>query len=61
MKKMSPETACGAEPSIGVSIWDTPFVARACPTASVVSGLTVDASQVTRPALASVAIPAGPR
>src|SRR2546422_649612 len=42
MKKMSPETACGAEPSIGVSIWDTPFLARACPTASVVSRLTID-------------------
>ena len=61
MKKICPSTAWGCEPSMGVSMWSTPRpLERAC-TAVVASGLTVEQSQVIRPARAAEAMPPGPR
>ncbi len=61
MKKISPDSACGEEPSIGVSMCVTPraraFSWIACDT----SGLTVEQSQLTRPLRAPARMPSVPR
>ncbi len=49
MKKMSPDTACGLEPSMGVSMWVMPLALSAAATFTVTSGLTVEQSQVMSP------------
>src|SRR6185295_111054 len=61
MKKISPETACGCEPSIGVSMCTIERRASPAATSSVASGLTVEQSQVTRPAAPPSATPLAPR
>jgi hypothetical protein len=61
MKKISPATACGWEPSMGVSRWEIPRGASVRCTSSVTSGLTVEQSQVTRPDRPPAARPSGPR
>jgi hypothetical protein len=61
MKKISPDSACGDEPSIGVSMCVRPFGAAASWIVRDTSGLTVEQSQVTRPRRAPARMPSGPR
>ena len=61
MKKISPETACGWEPSIGVSRWVMERPASARWISRVASGLTVEQSAVTSPARPPAATPSAPR
>jgi hypothetical protein len=61
MKKISPDTACGCEPSIGVSMCTMPRVLAPAATSSVASGLTVEQSQVTSPGRPPAAMPPGAR
>ena len=61
MKKISPDTAWGCEPSIGVSMWVMPCPASARLRSTVTSGLTVEQSQVTRPRAPPAATPWAPR
>ena len=61
MKKISPETAWGCEPSIGVSMCTMPRALTPAATSSVASGLTVEQSQVIRPGRPPAAMPPGAR
>src|SRR2546428_3192345 len=61
MKKTSPLSACGEEPSIGVSRWATPRPRAAAWIFCEVSGVTVEQSQVTSPGRAPASTPAPPR
>ena len=61
MKKISPDTAWGCDPSIGVSMCVIVFAASAAEISSVISGLTVEQSHVTRPALPPAPMPSTPR
>ena len=61
MKKISPDSAWGVEPSIGVSRWWIPRAFAARWTSSVAPGLTVEQSQVTRPGRPPARRPDGPR
>src|SRR2546428_549638 len=58
MKKTSPLSACGEEPSIGVSRWATPRPRAAAWIFCEVSGVTVEQSQVTSPGRAPASTPA---
>src|SRR5688572_13024462 len=61
MKKTSPLSACGDEPSIGVSRWDTPRPRAAAWMRWDTSGPTVEQSQVMSPGRAPARMPAAPR
>src|SRR5688572_22582387 len=61
MKKISPDTACGWEPSMGVSMCTIERRASPAAASSVASGLTVEQSHVTRPAAPPAATPPAPR
>ena len=61
MKNTSPLSACGEEPSIGVSRCETPPARAASWIRWEISGPTVEQSQVTSPGRAPARIPAGPR
>ncbi len=61
MKKISPDSACGAEPSIGVSRWLTDRPRASAWIRCEVSACTVEQSQVTRPGRAPARRPVAPR
>ena len=61
MKKISPDSAWGDEPSMGVSMWKMPLCRAAAEIACETSGLTVEQSQVTRPGVPRATTPFGPR
>ena len=61
MKKISPDSAWGVEPSMGVSRWWIPRAVAARWTSSVAPGLTVEQSQVTRPGRPPARRPDAPR
>src|SRR5437763_401112 len=60
MKNTSPLSACGDEPSIGVSRWATPRSRAAALIFCEVSGVTVEQSQVTSPGREPASPPAAP-
>ena len=61
MKKISPDTAWGCEPSMGVSMCVMRLGRNARWTSSVASGLTVEQSHVMSPAVPPAAMPPAPR